>query len=41
MDGQCNYAFIVVMKDTDLELRNRIESMMDENGIEFRRGLSI
>ena len=40
MDGQCNYAFIVVMKDTDLELRNRIESMMDENGIEFRRGLS-
>ena len=40
MDGQCNYAFIVVMRDADLELRNRIESMMNENGIEFRRGLS-
>ena len=40
MDGQCNYAFIVVMKDADLELRNRIESLMSENGIEFRRGLS-
>ena len=40
MDGQCNYAFIVVMKDADLELRNRIESVMNENRIEFRRGLS-
>ena len=40
MDGQCNYAFVVIMKDGDFDLRDRIEKMMDENGIEFRRGLS-
>ena len=40
MDGQCNYAFIVIMKEGDFDLRDRIEKMMDENGIEFRRGLS-
>ena len=40
MDGQCNYAFIVIMKEGDFDLRDRIEKMMDENDIEFRRGLS-
>jgi len=40
MDGQCNYAFILIMKDADYELRHLIETMMDYNGIEFRRGLS-
>ena len=40
MDGQCNYAFILVMKEADYELRYLIEKMMDYNGIEFRRGLS-
>ena len=40
MDGQCNYAFIVIMKDSNFDLRDRIEKMMDEHGIEFRRGLS-
>ena len=40
MDGQCNYAFILIMKDADYELRYLIETMMDYNGIEFRRGLS-
>ena len=40
MDGQCNYAFIVIMKDGDFDLRDRIEKMMGEHGIEFRRGLS-
>ena len=40
MDGQCNYAFILIMKEADFELRNLIEKMMNENGIEFRRGLS-
>ena len=40
MDGQCNYAFIVIMKEGDFDLRDRIEKIMDENGIEFRRGLS-
>ena len=40
MDGQCNYAFILIMKEADYELRHLIEKMMDYNGIEFRRGLS-
>ena len=40
MDGQSNYAFIVIMKEADFELRDKIENMMNENGIEFRRGLS-
>ena len=40
MDGQCNYAFIVIMKNTDFDLRDRVEKMMDEHDIEFRRGLS-
>jgi CDP-6-deoxy-D-xylo-4-hexulose-3-dehydrase len=40
MEGQCNYAFIVVLKEGSFELRDRIESILKEKGIEFRRGLS-
>ena len=40
MNGQCNYAFIIIMKNPDIELRNRIENTLEQNGIEFRRGLS-
>ena len=40
MDGQCNYAFIVIMKNTDFDLRDRIETQLRDRGIEFRRGLS-
>jgi CDP-6-deoxy-D-xylo-4-hexulose-3-dehydrase len=40
MEGQCNYAFIVVLKKGSFELRDRIESILKEKGIEFRRGLS-
>ena len=40
MEGQCNYAFIVVLKEASFELRNKVESILKENGIEFRRGLS-
>ena len=40
MDGQSNYAFIVIMKEADFKLRDKIENIMNENGIEFRRGLS-
>ena len=40
MDGQCNYAFIVVLKDGNFETRNKLELTLRENGIEFRRGLS-
>lgn len=40
MEGQCNYAFIVVLKDGSFEMRDKVESTLKEKGIEFRRGLS-
>lgn len=38
--GQCNYAFIVIMRDDSFAIRDKIESTLREKGIEFRRGLS-
>jgi CDP-6-deoxy-D-xylo-4-hexulose-3-dehydrase len=35
-----NYAFITVLQEPDWALRDRIESTLRRNGIEFRRGLS-
>jgi CDP-4-dehydro-6-deoxyglucose reductase, E1 len=40
IDGQSSYAFIVVLKNPYIELRNKVEKTLSENGIEFRRGLS-
>ena len=40
INGQCNYAFIVIMKEKSLKLRDKIENVLNKNGIEFRRGLS-
>jgi CDP-6-deoxy-D-xylo-4-hexulose-3-dehydrase len=40
MDGQCNYAFIVVLKEASFEERDSLELALKENGIEYRRGLS-
>jgi CDP-6-deoxy-D-xylo-4-hexulose-3-dehydrase len=40
IEGNCNYAFIVIMKDNDFSKRDDIESKLRSNGIEFRRGLS-
>tara|TARA_Y100000004_G_C8956676_1_gene431168 strand:- start:2428 stop:3606 length:1179 start_codon:yes stop_codon:yes gene_type:complete len=40
MDGQCNYAFIVIMKSQDFTLRDTIEKTLTDNGVEYRRGLS-
>ena len=39
-EGNCNYAFIVILKDNDIDQRNELENKLRENGIEFRRGLS-
>ncbi len=39
-EGNCNYAFIVILKKSSLEARDQLESKLRENGIEFRRGLS-
>ena len=40
IEGQSNYAFIVILKDSSFDKRNLIEKTLSENGIEFRRGLS-
>jgi len=40
MEGQCNYAFIVVLKEENFKTRNKVEATLKEKGIEFRRGLS-
>ena len=40
MEGQCNYAFIVILKEPSFELRDKVEKTLNEKGIEFRRGLS-
>jgi CDP-4-dehydro-6-deoxyglucose reductase, E1 len=36
--GSCNYAFNLVMKNPDFELRDKIEQVMGDMGVEFRRG---
>jgi CDP-6-deoxy-D-xylo-4-hexulose-3-dehydrase len=40
IEGNCNYAFIVIVKDNDFSKRDEIENKLKSNGIEFRRGLS-
>jgi len=40
MEGQCNYAFIIILKEGSFELRDKVETTLREKGIEFRRGLS-
>lgn len=40
IEGQCNYAFIVILKEASLEKRNHLETVLKDSGIEFRRGLS-
>ena len=40
MEGQCNYAFIIILKDSSFELRDKVELVLKDKGIEFRRGLS-
>jgi len=39
-EGNCNYAFIVILNEANFSMRNALESKLKENGIEFRRGLS-
>jgi CDP-6-deoxy-D-xylo-4-hexulose-3-dehydrase len=40
VEGSSNYAFTLVMNDSDFVLRNKIEEKLHSVGIEFRRGLS-
>jgi CDP-6-deoxy-D-xylo-4-hexulose-3-dehydrase len=39
-EGNCNYAFIVILKESNFDKRNALENKLSDNGIEFRRGLS-
>ena len=39
-EGQCNYAFIVILKKGSFEKRDLVEKTLRKNKIEFRRGLS-
>ena len=38
LEGSCNYAFNLVIKNKDPNFRKRLERRMEEAGIEFRRG---
>jgi CDP-6-deoxy-D-xylo-4-hexulose-3-dehydrase len=38
--GSSNYAFTLVLRDPDEPLRDRVERVMTEHGVEFRRGTS-
>lgn len=39
-EGSSSYALPIIMREKDLQLRNKIESTLNKHGIEFRRGLS-
>jgi CDP-6-deoxy-D-xylo-4-hexulose-3-dehydrase len=40
LEGSSNYALIVISKSDRKEISNKIEVELEQNGIEFRRGLS-
>jgi CDP-6-deoxy-D-xylo-4-hexulose-3-dehydrase len=39
-EGNCNYSFIIILKQSDFMKRNELEKKLRNSGIEFRRGLS-
>ena len=40
LEGSCNYAFNLVIKEPNPEFRDRVEKVMRKAGVEFRRGSS-
>ena len=38
LEGSCNYAFPVILKNKSFKLRDKLEKLMIKSGIEFRRG---
>ena len=40
LEGSCNYAFNLVIKESNPEFRDKVEMVMRKAGIEFRRGSS-
>lgn len=39
-EGNSNYAFTLLLREPNLELRDKVEKTLLENGVEFRRGMS-
>jgi CDP-6-deoxy-D-xylo-4-hexulose-3-dehydrase len=39
-DGNSNYAFTLLLRNKNFEMRDKVEKTLRENGIEFRRGMS-
>jgi len=39
-EGNSNYAFTLLLNNQDIEFRNKVESVLRENEVEFRRGMS-
>lgn len=39
-EGNSNYAFTLLLRNPDFTIRDKIETILSENGIEFRRGMS-
>jgi len=40
LEGSCNYAFNLILKDPDLKFREKVEQALREAKVEFRRGSS-
>jgi CDP-6-deoxy-D-xylo-4-hexulose-3-dehydrase len=40
VEGSSNYAFTLVLREPDFVLRDKVEDLLKDAGIEFRRGLS-
>lgn len=40
VEGSCNYAFTLVLREPDERLRDRVVAALREHGVEFRRGTS-
>ena len=38
LKGNCNYAFPLILKKPDFNLRKKLENILKNNNIEFRRG---
>ena len=38
MDGSCNYAFTLILKNRDRKLCDRVVSLFEQIGVEYRRG---
>src|SRR5262249_43463499 len=39
-EGNCNYAFVLILSDPNPVLRDRVMKLLNELGVEFRRGTS-